>query len=97
MQTGGYTEMTSVLNPFPATVSNGLDTLNVARVGGQWTHLFNGNIEANVSAAVAYGFGAGAALQRASTTSARSRRTRCRTRPGWSGARASATASTTGW
>ena len=40
-------------------MSNGLDTLNVARLGGQWTHLFNGNIEANVSAAVAYGFGAG--------------------------------------
>ncbi len=60
MQTGGYTEMTSALNPFPATVSNGLDTLNIARIGGQITHLFNGNIEANVSAAVAYGFGAGA-------------------------------------
>ena len=60
LQTGGYTEMTSFLNPFPATVRNGLDTLNVAHLGGQWTHLFNGNIEANVSGAVAYGFGAGA-------------------------------------
>ena len=60
MQTGGYTEMTSALNPFPATVNNGLDTLNVARLGGQYTHLLGGNIEANVSAAVAYGFGAGA-------------------------------------
>ncbi len=35
------------------------DTLNVARIGGQWTHLFNGNIEVNVSGGVAYGFGAG--------------------------------------
>ena len=60
MQTGGSTEMTSALNPFPAAASNGLDTLNVARLGGQFTHLFNGDIEANVSAAVAYGFGAGA-------------------------------------
>ncbi len=60
MQTGGYTEATSALNPFPATVSNGLDLLNVARIGAQITHLFNGNIEANVSGAVAYGFGAGA-------------------------------------
>ena len=60
MQTGGYTEMTSALNPFPSTVANGLDTLNVARVGGQITHLFSGNIEANLSAAAAYGFGAGA-------------------------------------
>jgi autotransporter family porin len=63
LQTGGYTEMTSFLNPFPATVRNGLDTLNVAHLGGQWTHLFNGNIEANVTAAVAYGFGAGDSAQ----------------------------------
>src|SRR5208283_1710837 len=33
---------------------------NVAHVGAQITHLFNGNIEANLSGAVAYGFGAGA-------------------------------------
>ncbi len=59
MQTGGYTEMTSALNPYPATVAPGLDTLNVARLGAQYTHLFYGNVEANVSAAVAYGFGAG--------------------------------------
>jgi len=60
MQTGGYTEASSALNPYPATVSNGLDLLNVAHVGAQITHLFNGNIEANLSGAVAYGFGAGA-------------------------------------
>ena len=60
MQTGAYTEAAGAANPFPATVAAGLDLLNVARVGGQVTHLFNGNIEANVSGAVAYGFGAGA-------------------------------------
>ena len=59
MQTGGYTEMTSAVNPYPATVANGLDTLNVARLGAQYTRLFNDNIEVNVSGAVAYGFGAG--------------------------------------
>jgi fibronectin-binding autotransporter adhesin len=59
MQTGGYSEATTAINPFPATVAPGLDTLNVARIGGQYTRLFNGAIEANVSAAVAYGFGAG--------------------------------------
>ena len=32
----------------------------MARIGAQYTHLFNGVIEANVSGAVAYGFGAGA-------------------------------------
>ena len=60
MQTGGYSEAMTAINPYPETVPTGLDTLNVARIGGQLTHLFNGNIEANVSAAVAYGFGAGA-------------------------------------
>ena len=33
--------------------------MNVARIGAQYTHLFNGKIEVNVSGAVAYGFGAG--------------------------------------
>ena len=57
--TGGYTEAASGYNPYPATVANGLDTLNVARVGGQYTHLFNGKFETNVSLALAYGFDAG--------------------------------------
>ena len=60
MQTGGSSEQMTAINPFPATVPNGLATLNVTRLGAQYTHLFNGNIEANVGAAVAYGFGAGA-------------------------------------
>jgi fibronectin-binding autotransporter adhesin len=63
MIAGGYTEGAGLGNPFPATVQTGLDTLNVARVGGQYTHLFNGNIEVNVSAAVAYGFDAGSGNQ----------------------------------
>ena len=56
---GGYTEAANGNNPFPATVQTGLDTLNVWRVGGQYTHLFGGRFEVNASAAVAYGFGAG--------------------------------------
>jgi len=59
MQTGGYSEATTAINPYPETVPTGLDTLNVARIGGQLTHLFNGNIEVNVSGGIAYGFGAG--------------------------------------
>jgi fibronectin-binding autotransporter adhesin len=62
MQTGGYSEATTAINPYPATVAPGVDTLNVARIGGQYTHLFNGAIEANVSAGVAYGFGAGSVV-----------------------------------
>ena len=59
MVTGGYSEATTAINPYPATVAPGLDTLNVARIGAQYTRLFNDNIEANVSAGIAYGFGAG--------------------------------------
>jgi hypothetical protein len=59
LSAGGYTEAASSVNPFPATVQTGIDTLNVARLGGQYTHLFNGLFEVNVSAAVAYGFDAG--------------------------------------
>ena len=53
---GGYTEASSGNNPYPATVSTGLEALDVARVGAQYTHLFGGRFEANVSGAVAYGF-----------------------------------------
>ena len=59
MQTGGYSEPMTAVNPYPATVNSGLDTLNIARIGGQYTHLFFGNIEANVSGGIAYGFSAG--------------------------------------
>ena len=54
---GGYTEGAGPANPFPSTVQTGLETINVARAGAQWTHLFNGKFEVNVSGAVAYGFG----------------------------------------
>ncbi len=57
--TGGYTEASGPNNPYPATVQKGLDTLNVARLGGQYTHLFNGKFEVNGTFAIAYGFGAG--------------------------------------
>ncbi len=63
MQTGGYTEATGPLNPYPATVQSGVDTLNVARIGAQYTHLFARSFEVNVSAAYAYGFGAGLGSQ----------------------------------
>ena len=62
MITGGYSE-TGANNPYPATVPTGLDTLNVSRLGGQYTHLFNNTFEVNASLAVAYGFGAGSGSQ----------------------------------
>ena len=63
LSAGGYTESSTAVNPFPATVKSGIDSLNVARLGGQYTHLLNGQFEVNVSAAAAYGFGAGIGSQ----------------------------------
>ncbi|MGA8585180.1 MAG: hypothetical protein WB715_15345, partial [Roseiarcus sp.] len=53
---GGYTEVSTSVNPFPATVSNGVSTEDVVRVGAQYTHLLFGNLEANVNGALAHGF-----------------------------------------
>ena len=59
MQTGGYAEAMTATNPFPASAGVGLAALDVARIGGQWTHLFAGVVEVNASGAVAHGFGGG--------------------------------------
>lgn len=63
LSAGGYTEAANAVNPLPATVKTGIDTLDVARLGAQYTHLFNGQFEGNVSVAVSYGFNAGVGSQ----------------------------------
>jgi Autochaperone Domain Type 1 len=55
-QSGGYTEAASAVNPFPATVSTGVDRQDVVRFGATYTRLLFGNLEANINGAVAYGF-----------------------------------------
>ena len=55
-QSGGYTEAASAFNPFPATVSTGVDRQDVVRFGAQYTHLLFGKLEANINGAIAYGF-----------------------------------------
>src|SRR3984885_4542486 len=55
-QSGGYTEAANAVNPFPATVSTGIDRQDVVRFGAQYTHLLFGTIEGNINGAVAYGF-----------------------------------------
>jgi hypothetical protein len=57
-RSSGYSETTTPGNPFAATVGGGLDTMNIARVGAQYTHLFAGNIEANVNGGFAQAFAA---------------------------------------
>ena len=55
-QSGGYTEAANALNPFPATVSTGVDRQDIVRFGATYTHLLFGNLEANINGAIAYGF-----------------------------------------
>ena len=45
----GYTEPTGPSNPFDASIASGTDRTNLVKIGGQWTHLFAGNIEANIN------------------------------------------------
>ncbi len=55
---GGYLEGATAGNPFGALVLPSLDTMNIWKVGAQYTHLFGGHIEANVGAGYAVAFGA---------------------------------------
>lgn len=45
----GYQEMTGPANPFDANIAGGTDRMNLAKIGGQWTHLFGTQIEANIN------------------------------------------------
>src|SRR6202011_1550705 len=46
----GYTDPAGVpLNPFDASIAGGTDRTSLVKVGGQWTHLFGSNVEANVN------------------------------------------------
>lgn len=57
-KSSGYTELTNASNPFPATISGGIDSVNIVKLGGQFTHLFQPNIEANINLGVAHSFAA---------------------------------------
>ena len=56
--TTGYLEGATGDNPFGALILPGLDTMNIWKVGAQYTHLFGEHIETNVSAGYATAFGA---------------------------------------
>jgi hypothetical protein len=45
----GYTDPAAAFNPFDATIATGTDRTNLVKIGGQWTHLFAGNIEGNIN------------------------------------------------
>jgi autotransporter-associated beta strand protein len=53
---GGFVE-TSLNNSSPANILPGVDAINVARVGAQWTHLFAARFETQINIALAQSFG----------------------------------------
>ncbi|MDI9849557.1 autotransporter-associated beta strand repeat-containing protein [Rhodoblastus sp. 17X3] len=59
---GGFVE-SSVNNSSPATISPGMDAINVARFGAQWTHLFVPNLESQINLALAQSFGSQSGLR----------------------------------
>src|ERR1700739_3856480 len=52
----GYSDPTVAFNPFDATIASGTDRTSLVKLGGQWTHLFGSNVEANVNGAVVQSF-----------------------------------------
>jgi hypothetical protein len=45
----GYTDPVAAFNPYDATIAGGTDRTNLVKVGGQWTHLFGSDVEANIN------------------------------------------------
>ena len=45
----GYSDNAVALNPFDATIADGTDRTSLVKIGGQWTHLFGSNVEANIN------------------------------------------------
>jgi hypothetical protein len=53
----GYSDPLVAFNPFDATIATGTDRTSLVKIGGQWTHLFPGNIEGNVNGFLVQSFG----------------------------------------
>lgn len=45
----GYSDNAVAFNPFDATIADGTDRTSLVKIGGQWTHLFGSNVEANIN------------------------------------------------
>jgi hypothetical protein len=61
----GYQEITTLANPFTASIADSTDRINLARVGAQWTHLFGNFIEVNVNGGFVQSFASSTGLQAA--------------------------------
>lgn len=56
MRTGAYSEQSGVGNPIAASYAAAVDRMNIAKVGGQWTHLWGRQIETQINLGVAGSF-----------------------------------------
>ncbi|MFD6318445.1 beta strand repeat-containing protein [Methylorubrum thiocyanatum] len=54
---GAYTEGLLAPNPYALVSRGGTDIINIAKLGGQYTHLFGTAIETQLNLGVAHGFG----------------------------------------
>ncbi|MBA2397956.1 MAG: hypothetical protein H0V72_04535 [Bradyrhizobium sp.] len=53
----GYSDPAAAFNPFDASIPGGTDKTNLVKIGGQWTHLFGNNVEANINGGFVQSFG----------------------------------------
>jgi fibronectin-binding autotransporter adhesin len=59
---GAYSEGLSPLNPVPLVNGGGTDEMNIAKIGGQLTHLVGTSIETQINLGVAHSFGSRSGL-----------------------------------
>jgi len=52
----GYADPMAAFNPFNANIATGTDSTGLAKVGGQWTHLFGSSVEGNINGAFVRSF-----------------------------------------
>jgi hypothetical protein len=58
----GYTDPSAPFNPFDASFATGTDKTNLVKLGGQWTHLYGDNIEANINGGFVQSFAASSGI-----------------------------------
>jgi hypothetical protein len=59
---GPYSELFSPINPVPLVNRGGTDEMNIAKIGGQWTHLFGTSIETQINLGLARSLGSRSGL-----------------------------------
>jgi hypothetical protein len=58
----GYTDPSVPFNPFDASFATGTDKTNLVKLGGQWTHLYGDNVEANINGGFVQSFAASSGI-----------------------------------